>query len=313
MALCSVIIAAHNVEEFVAEAVVSALGQTYREVEIIVVNDGSTDNTASALEPFRDRIRYMEQPKGGLAAARNRGLREARGTYVALLDGDDLWLPHRLERVVGLLEEHPELGLATSDAYFLHENRADPPRYYEELPGGFRADNQAYWILDYNFIFGMTVIRRALFDVYGTFDESLRTSEDWEMWIRLLLGGERAGLVAEPLAFYRRRRGSLSMDWTQILEDMLTIIERALEHPGARGIQRLGTTIYKRGLLALAMGDLPRSRKFFSVTVRDGTSPIRLRAKALALAAMPAVGRSLYRRRHPEVFAAAVPPLPGQL
>jgi glycosyltransferase involved in cell wall biosynthesis len=312
MALCSVIIAAYNVEGFIGPAVESALGQTHPEVEVIVVNDGSTDDTASALAPFRDRIRYVEQPNRGLAAARNRGLEEARGTYVALLDGDDLWLPHRLESMISFLEGHPEIGFATSDAFFMNGGPASSERYYQQLPGGFRAEDQAYWILEYNFILGMAVVRRRLFDLYGTFDESLRTSEDWDLWIRFVLGGERAGLVDEPLAYYRRRKGSLSLDWPRIVSDALAIIERAVDRPETRSIPRLGTAIYKRGLQALVLGDLRRSKKFFAVVARDGTSPAPLRAKALALASMPTLGRRLYRQRRPAAFRPMVSRFPGQ-
>ncbi len=93
MALCSVIVPAFNVQAFIVEAVESALSQTYAELEVIVVNDGSTDETARVLEPFRDRITYVEQPNRGLGAARNRALREARGELIALLDGDDVMFP----------------------------------------------------------------------------------------------------------------------------------------------------------------------------------------------------------------------------
>jgi glycosyltransferase involved in cell wall biosynthesis len=297
---CSVIVAAYNVEEFIGPAVASALDQTYPEVEVIVVNDGSTDGTATALERFLPRITYVEQDNRGLAASRNRGLHEAAGAYVALLDGDDLWLPNRLERVIGFLEDHPEIGFATTDAFFLEEGK-EPTRYYRELPGGFHAEDQAYWILEHNFILGMAVVRRRLFDEHGTFDESLRTSEDWDLWVRFLLGGERAGLVDEPLAHYRRRPGTLSLDKRRILEDALTIVERAVDNPGSRAVPRLGKVTYRRGLQALALGDLRRGRKFLSIAARDRTNPPRLRAKALALASMPAIGRRLSLRRRPEL------------
>jgi glycosyltransferase involved in cell wall biosynthesis len=297
---CSVVVAAYNVEEFVGPAVGSALSQTYPEVEVIVVNDGSTDGTAETLEPFRGRIKYVEQPNSGLAAARNRGLREAEGEYVALLDGDDLWLPNRLEKVIGFLEDHPDTGFATSDAFFLVDGSPERRRYYDELPGGFRTRDQAYWILDYNFIMGMAVVRRSLFATHGTFDESLGTSEDWDLWIRFILGGERAGLVDEPLAFYRRRAGTLSVDEPQILEDALLIVERAIERPETRSIPRLGTTLYGRGLQALAVGDARRARKFLTIAARDRTSPPGLRAKALAAASLPSLARRLYRRRGKE-------------
>src|SRR5919109_3196165 len=310
MALCSVLVAAYNVQAFVAEAVDSALRQTYPQKEVIVVNDGSTDDTPSVVERFRHRIRYIEQPNRGLAAARNRALQDARGSYLALMDGDDVWAADRLERVVGFLEGRPEVGFATSDAYFLDETGRSEARYYDELPGGFREDDQAYWILEYNFVMGMAVIRRQLFETHGTFDETLRTSEDWELWIRFLLGGERAGLVDEPLAQYRRRSGSLSMDWSRISEDALAIIERAVDRPESRSIPRLGTVLYRRGVQAPVFGGPRRGREVFSIAGRDATSPSGLRARALALASMPALGRRLYQRVRPAAFK--VPQAPGQ-
>jgi glycosyltransferase involved in cell wall biosynthesis len=296
MLLCSVVVAAYNVERYVGPAVESALSQTYSEVEVIVVNDGSTDDTGAALEPFRGRIRYVEQPNKGLAAARNRGLREASGEYVAILDADDLWLPNRLERVIGFLEDRPDIGFATSDAFFLSDASSERRRYYDELPGGFRARDQAYWILDYNFILGMAVVRRSLFARYGIFDETLRTSEDWDLWIRFILGGERAGLLDEPLAYYRRRPGALSLDERRIIEDALFIVERAVSRPEVREIPRLGTTLYRRGLQSLAIGDRVRARKFFSIAARDRRSVLGLRAKAAVLAALPGLGSRVSRR-----------------
>lgn len=304
MTLCSVLVPAFNVQPFIAEAVESALNQTYPEVEVVVVNDGSTDETARVLEPYRDRITYVEQPNQGLGAARNRALREARGEVIALLDGDDVMFPSRLERVIGLLDQQPGLGFATTDAYFLRDGVSDETRYYAAVPGGFRSENQSYWILDYNFVFGMVVIRRKLFDLHGMFDESLRTSEDWDLWIRFILGGERVGLVPEPLAYYRRRAESLSQDSSQIFDDALTLVERALHRPETRTIPGLGTTLYRRGLHTLVLGDTRRSRRFFWATARDRTSAFSLRGKAVALALMPRFGRRLYRRRHPAMFEA---------
>jgi glycosyltransferase involved in cell wall biosynthesis len=304
MGLCSVIVPAYNVQAYIVEAVESALSQTYPEVEVVVVNDGSTDGTARVLKPLRNKITYVEQPNLGPSAARNRGLREARGEFIALLDGDDIMFPRRLERVIGLLDEHPQFGFATSDAYFLHDGVASEIPHNAELPGGFRAEDQPYWILDYNFVFGMVVIRRELFDVHGAFDETLRTCEDWDLWIRFILGGERVGLVAEPLAYYRRRDESLTRDWSQIIGDALTVIERTLDRTDTRAIPRLGTTIYKRGLQALALGDIRRCRRFFWATARDRTSAFSLRAKAAALALLPELGRFLYRRRRPTAFEA---------
>ncbi|MGH2811490.1 MAG: glycosyltransferase family 2 protein, partial [Actinomycetota bacterium] len=122
MPRCSVVIPAYNVGPFVTEAVSSALGQTFADIEVIVVNDGSSDETAAVLEPLMERIVYLEQPNRGLAAARNRGMQQASGEFVAFLDADDFWMPGYLQRMVGLLESRPDLALVTTDSLVVKDN-----------------------------------------------------------------------------------------------------------------------------------------------------------------------------------------------
>lgn len=289
---CSIVIPAYNVESYVAQAIESALAQSYRDTEVIVVNDGSTDGTAAAIEPFLDRIIYLEQPNRGLAAARNRTLKESTAEYVALLDADDLWLPHRLERVIGYLEEHPALGFATSDAFLLYEDQPSSDTYYANMRRSagmrFHAEDQLYWILQDDFVFVMTVIRRELFERYGTFDESLKTCEDWDLWIRFISAGERVGLVGEPLAFYRVRRGSLSYERANLYPDMLKILGRALARPEMRAVPGLASNLsFIQGAHALATGERKTAKRYFSAAAEDPSLPLRKRIKAGAAAALP--------------------------
>jgi glycosyltransferase involved in cell wall biosynthesis len=302
MKRCSVLIAAFNVEAYVADAVGSALSQTYPEVEVIVVNDGSTDGTAAALAPYLDRVVYREQPNRGLAGARNRALQEATGDYIALLDGDDVWLPTRLERVVDLLDSSPEVGFATTDAYLMHGDRASAIRYYrhfEHLLNGdpFGSGDQRYWILFQNFVMGMAVARRELFDRHGGFDESLPTSEDWDLWIRFILGGERAGLVAEPLAHYRLRPDSLTRKERRMAEDALLVVERAVGRLRPGETRGLGLPLIRRAMQASALGDTRRAASFYAAAARDPDLRIATRAKARAFAAMPKLGTRVQRWR----------------
>ena len=125
--LVSVLVPAYDVEEFVGAAIESALAQTYPHVEVVVVNDGSTDGTVAAIAPYRDRIVFVDQANRGLAGARNAAIEAASGTVLALLDADDLWLPDRLERCVRLLEEQPEVGLVTSDAFLIEDGVPTTP------------------------------------------------------------------------------------------------------------------------------------------------------------------------------------------
>lgn len=294
MARCSVLIPAFNVEGYIAQAVESALAQTHPDSEVIVVNDGSTDGTAAAVAPYRDRIVYVEQENRGLAGARNRALEEATGEYIALLDADDVFLPNRLERMLAYLKAHPEFGFATSDAFVIYEDRPSTDTFYGRLPRRrrFRADDQPYWIVQYNFIFIMAVVRRALFERHGTFDESLRTCEDWDLWMRFIASGKRAGLVDEPLGHYRLRSGSLSYDRNQVYTDVLTILERCRARPeptpGAAGRIDL-----LKAAQALDRGEHAQAAGFFRSAARDPTLRWRTRLEARAAAALPRVAARL--------------------
>jgi glycosyltransferase involved in cell wall biosynthesis len=290
-----VIVPVFNVERYVAQAVESALGQSHPDVQVVVVNDGSTDGSVDALAPYRDRIVYVEQANRGLAGTRNRALREATGEYVALLDADDVWLPDRLERMVSHLEGHPEVGFVTSDAFFMHEDEPSDVRYYEHfdflLQGDpFGTGDQRYWILFHNFVMGMTVVRRALFERHGYFEESLRTSEDWDLWIRFIFAGERAGLVNEPLCYYRIRADSLSADRHRVYHDALRVLERAVSGLGRDDLVGLAKPLLRRGKHALALGDHHRAAAFFAAAGRDPRLPWRKRMEALAFATAPGIG-----------------------
>lgn len=295
MKLCSVIIPAFNAEAYIGEAIRSVLAQTYPAVETIVVNDGSTDDTAGAVAPYVGRVTYLEQENAGPAAARNRALQHASGEYVALLDADDLWLPDRLGTVLELLEADHAVGFATTDVFLLRGSERSTQTYYRDLLARpFAHDDQLHRILEYNFIFGMTVVRAELFQKHGTFEETLRGTEDWDLWIRFLSAGERAGFIDRPLGYYRLHPTSLS--GARTYEHTLPLFERALPAIAARGWRGFGQTYYRRGTEALATGDLRRARLFFRAAARDpDLSPPR-RFKAAAAAATPALAAKALRR-----------------
>ncbi|MBK8993570.1 MAG: glycosyltransferase family 2 protein, partial [Gammaproteobacteria bacterium] len=114
--LVSVVIPAYNAAAFIERAVDSVLTQSYRSREVLVVNDGSTDRTGEVLARYGSAIRVIDQPNGGLSSARNRGIREARGEFVALLDADDRWLPEKLERQVQAMVADPGIGFCSTRA-----------------------------------------------------------------------------------------------------------------------------------------------------------------------------------------------------
>jgi glycosyltransferase involved in cell wall biosynthesis len=187
----SVIIPTYNRAEQVGEAVQSVLNQTWPHCEVIVVDDGSTDGTLDVLEAFGDRIRYVKTENRGVAAARNRGIRESKGSWVAFLDSDDLWHPAKIERQVLALREHDavvcfcmsvdEDGLALDDLPLMNSgNESGGARYYP------RRDCSIFLYQRHPFIQSM-LVRRSCLRGDSPFDESLRVAEDTRLIHRLVL------------------------------------------------------------------------------------------------------------------------------
>ncbi len=263
--LVSVLIPAYNVECYVADAIESALAQTYPKVEIVVVNDGSTDHTTAAIAPYRDRIVYVEQENRGLAGARNTGIRAASGSVLALLDADDLWLPERLERCIPILTARPEIGLVTSDAYVIDETVRTTKRCYGDrrrYPFPAREDEQLDEIARRNFLFISVVFRRELVERCGSFDESMQRAEDYELWTRFLLSGSRAAFVPDPLGYYRVRAGSLSASKQQ-WGAHLSVLERHLPELWARGARGRARDVFEIGEMLAARGERRAAITFF--------------------------------------------------
>lgn len=201
-ALVSVIVPTYNRAHVLPRTLQSVLAQTYPYFELLVIDDGSTDDTPRVMQPFlaRDpRVRYRMQPNGGVSAARNHGLREARGAYIAFLDSDDEWLPRKLEKQIGLFEKLPaHVGLV----YTGLESVFATGRSVAEEPV-HRGDVYAE-LLERNVIHGggsNVVLRREAAEAAGFFDEVLPAIEDWDYWIRVTKH-YHVDFVPEPLARY---------------------------------------------------------------------------------------------------------------
>lgn len=212
--LVSIIIPAYNMEKYVKEAVNSALAQTYKNIEVIVVDDGSTDGTAKVLAPYarKKRIRYIYQENKGLAGARNTGIRKAGGEYIALLDADDIFFPEKMERQADYLDSHPECDVCYCDVWHFYEE--EPDRMMHLNYHYYSGDAVFEKLLRKNFINPLSVVfRRSVFDRFGYFDEEVRQfAEDWDYWVKISWQGARFCFLPEVLAKYRIRRGSLSYD-----------------------------------------------------------------------------------------------------
>jgi glycosyltransferase involved in cell wall biosynthesis len=190
--LITVIIPTYNSANFVLEAVQSVLDQTYRRFEVIVVDDGSTDDTGVVLHRFRNLIRYLYQENQGPSAARNAGIRAARGEYICFLDADDLWVPEKLELQLKFLEEYPRVGLVFSDEVDLsvqesaHASILGRKQFYSDLVHQRPLQSAFSKLLVENFVLTSTVMaRKTCFAEAGLFDESLRVVEDRDLWLRI--------------------------------------------------------------------------------------------------------------------------------
>lgn len=208
MTLISIIIPTYNHLRFVCQAVDSALNQTFATTEVIVVDDGSTDETQGALAKYKGRINYIYQNNHGLSAARNTGLRAARGNYLLFLDADDLIPPNSLELLSQYLDTNPDWGLVYSGWQFVDENNS-------HILGEIRPHKQGQVLKDllrrdFYFSTGAGLIRRECFERVGLFDESLKAAEDIDMWVRIAAAGYNFGYVDEILYSYRIVKGSMS-------------------------------------------------------------------------------------------------------
>jgi glycosyltransferase involved in cell wall biosynthesis len=215
----SVIIPTYERAHLVSQAIDSILAQTYDDREIIVVNDGSTDNTAEILAGYADRITLIHQENRGVAAARNAGMRVARGEYIAFLDDDDLWEPQKLAQQIPLLEIDPLVGLVSSDMVFFDEEGIHPGTYWD----GFipPATITPWTLLKGSFLSVPTiVIRQSCLAQVGYFDENLQVCEDYDLWLRIVEGW-KVDYINAPLVRCFRSQDRNFQNLSKNIEQMI--------------------------------------------------------------------------------------------
>jgi len=232
--LVTVIMAAYNGERYIRQALDSALAQTYPRLEVVVVNDGSTDSTPRILAEYGDRIRCFTQPNAGQAAARNLAVSHAQGEWVAMLDQDDLWDPSKIE--------HQVAGLSAEDAVVHSGARQIDASGQTVRPAMGQPDMQACATL-LDFIVGnrvtapTVVIRKDAYNSVGGFDPTNRFgTEDYQLWLRLAARGYRFRFVAEVLASWRVHGSNMSGNRRRLaLGEIYAIRSTRREYPGAFG------------------------------------------------------------------------------
>jgi glycosyltransferase involved in cell wall biosynthesis len=222
----SVIMPSYQVAEYISAAVESVLNQTFTDYEIIVVNDGSPDTVEleRALAPYRDRINYIKQENRGCSGARNTAIRRAGGRYIALLDPDDVWEPDYLAVQVGILEKDPSIDVLYPDALIFGDSHLAGRTFMEMMPSQGEVTFEALITQRCNVMISVTARREAIVDA-GMFNESLRSSEDFDMWLRILQRGGRIRYHRRVLVHYRRHRTSLSADPVWMCRHILKVLD----------------------------------------------------------------------------------------
>lgn len=206
--LVSVVIATYNMAAYLPLAVRSVLDQTYENIEVLVVDDGSTDCTCEAMKPFLDhpRVHYLYQENGGQAIAKNHGVRTAKGDFIAFLDADDIWYPEKLEIQIPLFSRSENTGIVYSRLCYIDKNGEERGISDNELFRGRVSGS----LLVRNFIgFGTSVVRKECFERLGVFDESLNMGIDYDLWLRFSTQYE-FDYVDRPLLYYRVWSGQMS-------------------------------------------------------------------------------------------------------
>lgn len=222
----TVIVPAHQAGAYVHAALESVLGQTYRDLEVLVVDDGSTDETAAVVRSFGPNVRYIWQANQGPSAARNAGIRESAGAILAFLDADDLWMPEFIERAAALLKARPDVGAVYAWAQFIDR---DGRRLPDDLRSRLDGLTLRRLLLGGGPVtFSMLAVRRGVFETVGLFDVSLRQAEDWDIILRMVAAGIRFACIPRLLVHRRVHPDSVTADAGGALRWERLALEKAL-------------------------------------------------------------------------------------
>lgn len=241
--LISIIIPTYNSSTCIIDALISVANQTYKKFEIIVIDDGSTDNTEEVVRAFQFPIFYLKVPNGGAAKARNLGIERARGDFVAFLDADDLWYPKKLEKQIKAFVENPDLMMVFTENLYFDKIaiRSSPFSKKKRLMEGDIVKN----IFLHSYVVTSTVmIRKSVFNTVGYFEESLNVAEDDNLWLRIALKC-KIDLIDESLVCYRITENSLSKTEKYVFKGVKKHLE-LIDHKYINIKKRLGWYVIRK-------------------------------------------------------------------
>ena len=235
MATVNIIIPAFNAARFLPFSLESVVSQTLDDWQILLMDDGSTDNTAEVVAPFLDRlgskIRYIKQENRGLPAARNTAIRASTAEFLALLDADDVWLPCRLSESLKILVERPQVGLVYGLITGIDQENRPGITWGGNLSDADGHIAPQIYMRKVELPCPTITFRRKCVDEVGFFDETMRATEDRDLWLRIALRYE-VGFVPKVLAYYRLSPNSMSTDPQRMLQEQLKFIRK---HYGSEG------------------------------------------------------------------------------
>lgn len=275
--LVSGIITAYNTESFLSDAIESVLEQTYPSMECVVVDDGSTDGSAAVVERFAGSVRLVRTSNRGVSSARNTGASHASGTHVAFLDGDDVWLPRKIEMQMDVLRADPSVGMVYTGLHLVDEDlhyrgRVDPPAAAVALRNTLLLERP---------VMSLTyLLPKEIFEKVGGFEERLSTSADCDFSCRIA-AQYRVAPVMKPLLLYRNHSGQMHSDPVRTERDMELVFERLFESDVLPDdLRRLKKRAYANLYVSLAGAYLRQGNR--SAMLRYLSKALRMRPDRVA-------------------------------
>jgi glycosyltransferase involved in cell wall biosynthesis len=268
MPFFSVIIPTYNRYQLLKRAIDSVLNQTLSDFELIVVDDGSSDDTSGVAIEYEGRITYIRQDNGGVSRARNRGIHLASSPYIAFLDSDDVWLPEKLKEQCNYINSNPDVLIHQTDELWIRNGkRINPMKKHMKKEGAIFLESLDRCMISPSSV----VIKGELFERFGLFDEDLPVCEDYDLWLRIA-AGERVGLIEKKLiAKYGGHRDQLSRRfWGMDRFRVYAIIKLLMSQSGEMKpeyIERARKTALIKSKI-LYEGAIKRKKFYFAETMR---------------------------------------------
>ena len=314
----TVIIPTYNRVRYLGEAIHSVLNQTFAELELVIVDDGSTDATAELVGAVGDpRVRYLRQPHRGISAAMNSGLRDARTEYVARLDSDDIWLPDLLARLTAVLDARTDIGVAYGKAQAMNKH-GQALAHTQGMRGRFPNETLRSIVYDDCTCNIALVARRECFDRAGFYDEKLAASEDWDMWLRVARH-YRFCFVDQTVARFRwhdeNLTGLLSPQFAEVLDGRTAPLDKLFSDPDLpASVLALKSVAYTnvyifRGLRWMQKRSFRKASREFGLAWRTSDQPMTTGIRLVRFrAAGPEANRAGTARGYRAGCTAPTPP-----